>query len=394
MQFDRSTYRISDAGTGIRNWLLIAGVGLIASAAGAFVDPKQFFFSYLTAFAFWCTLALGGLIFVILHHLFGSTWSVVIRRMSETTMRTMPLFAVLVIPILIGIPWLYHWADPSYVAGDYALPKKAGYLNVPFFVIRTVFYFAVWVTLSILLYRASLKQDESYTRENAKYMRTLSAPAAILYAVTITLASFDWLMSLDAHWFSTIYGLWFFSGAVTAFFAYTTTNVVFLFRHNILKEDLTPEHFHDIGKLLFAFMIFWAYMALSQFLLIWYANFPKETVFYLARWSGSWRALTLSIPIIGFAVPFVILIMRITKRNLNLLAGMAWLLLGMHYVDLYWNIMPNLHTETVVVSWMDVATMLFIGALFRWYYLRLFTQHAVVPVNDPKLGASFSFVNQ
>jgi hypothetical protein len=394
MKFNANTYTFTDPGRFGRIMAIAGVVGVLATAAGYFVDADQFFFSWLVAFSFWVTLAIGGLFMVMVHHLTGATWSVVIRRQGEAVGMTLVLFFLLAAPLLAGVHHVYPWTDEKLMHSIPALEGKLPYLNAPFFAIRTLLYFAVWIFLAWTLWRISLRQDGGWEAEaKSKLLRT-SAPGMIAFAIVTTFAAFDWWMSLQPLWYSTIYGVYFFSGGIVSVMAFFAILVHALHAKGILKDVITVEHKHDIGKLLFAFMIFWAYMGLSQYLLIWYANLPEETAFFKERWVGSWKAVSVLLAVGGFAVPFVLLMSRHTKRSpwgLTLFA--VWLLI-MHWVDVWWNVMPVLHPDGVVLSWMDLTAFVGIGGLFLAFFWRLYTRAPVVPPTDPKLEDSIHFVNQ
>jgi hypothetical protein len=329
----------------------------------------------------------------MLHHLVGATWSVVLRRIAETEMIILPAMAILFIPIALGLHGLYHWSHPEIVAADELLQKKQAYLNTGFFYIRTVVYFVIWFLLARTLYKTSLKQDDGHKELLLKRMRKISAPGMILFAFTLTFASFDWLMSLDAHWYSTIYGAYVFSGAVVAALCFMTVLLIALRRHGVLKETITVEHYHDLAKLTFAFIIFWAYMSFSQYLLIWYANIPEETAWYHHRWHGSWKTISLIIVFGHFVVPFFFLVTRAAKRNPGLMAVVCLWMLLMHWVDVYWLAMPSLNEQSVPISWIDPAAMLAVGGLFFWWFWKRLTAQPLVAVSDPKLSESMRFIN-
>jgi len=287
MKWDSATFRVTDPGRYHKTAMIVGAIGLAASVAGYFVDSRQLYFSWLTAYAYWLTLALGGLFFTMLHHLTGSTWSVVLRRLSESVMAVLPFMFIAFLPIIAGLPDLYSWSHADIVAHDELLQGKAAFLNTPFFIIRGIIYFGVWTLLSYLLRKVSFLQDRGDTPELKPKFNRISAPGMIAFAVTVSFASFDWMMSLDAHWYSTIFGVYIFSGATVAVLAFMILVALYLRRRGILSEVISVEHYFDLGKLLFAFLIFWGYMAFSQYLLIWYGNIPEETVWYLDRWQGS-----------------------------------------------------------------------------------------------------------
>lgn len=373
---------------------LIAGAaGLIVTFIGYFVNSKQFFFSYLVAFAFWSTIALGGLFFVMLHHLTNATWSVVVRRQAETMISIFPVLAVLFIPVLFGMHDLYHWTHADVVAGDELLRHKSSYLNTPFFIIRSIAYFAIWIFLSLSLYRTSLKQDSGHNASIGRRMKKISAPGMLLYAITVTYSAFDWYMSQDPHWYSTIFGAYIFSGGLVSALAFLAFVSLSMRKRRILSEVVTEEHYHDLGKLTFAFMVFWAYIAFSQYFLIWYANIPEETVWFDNRYQAGWKYFSLMLAGGYFVLPFLLLVARGAKRKLGFLKLMTGWLLFMHWVDLYWIIMPVLNKNNALISWLDISAMLGVGGIFMWLFWRRFFSNPLVPVNDPRLESSIKFIN-
>ncbi|MDP8208531.1 MAG: hypothetical protein P9L92_17835 [Candidatus Electryonea clarkiae] len=446
MQFDNTKYEFTDRGKAGTIALVVGVIGLVLSAVGFFVDRSQFMFSWLTSFAFWVSIGFGGLFFVMLHHITNAKWSVTARRMAENIMVTLPWLLIFAIPVFIGMGDLYEWVeigkahhgekqaihldlietahasedtnhgntlseethdshseansghvehdDHAHQAHIDLVASKSGFLNVPFFVIRTLIYFAVWTIFAFALYRLSIKQDKpGFTLNDWKRFKVLSAPGIIAFAFTVTFAAFDWLMSLFPAWYSTIYGLYYFAGGLVGIMAFMIVVFVGLRKRGILEKEITIEHYHDLGKLLFAFMIVWAYFSFSQYLLIWYANIPEETIYYHNRWTGSWKAMTLIIVFGHFVIPFVLLMSRHVKRSFDALRFFAIWLLVMHWLDLYWNVMPVLHPESALPSWLDLTTMMGIGGIFLFIFWRNFTKHAVLAFNDPKLDESIEFQN-
>ena len=392
MKINTETFKLTEPGSFGRNALIVGAVGLALSAAGYFMDSKQFFHSYLVAFVFWTSIGLGGLFFTLLNHLVGAEWSIVLRRISETLMVTLPVMVVFFIPIIFGFHDLYHWSDPAVVDVDPVIKAKSGYLNPTFFIIRTAIFFTIWFIFARTLYSMSVKQDGGDQTNNER-MRRISAPGMILFAFTTTYAAFDWLMSLQPHWFSTIFGVWYFAGGLLAALAFINLFAQVLRKNEVLQNQITIEHYHDIGKLKFAFTIFWAYIAFSQFFLIWYANVPEETIFYLNRWEGSWKYVSLLLIYGHLMLPFLWLIPRATKRNLPAMVFIGVWLLLMHWVDMYWTVFPNLHEHGFQLSWMDLTTMLGIGGIFIWALWTRFTSNALIPVKDSKLDKSLHFAN-
>ncbi len=390
MKLDASTYRLSEAGRPGQIGLILGLLGLIAGGAGYWVDSEQFFFSYLTAFFYWFTFAIGGLFFVLLHHLVAATWSVVIRRLAESVMATVPFMALLFIPILFGVHDLYHWSHAEAVADDVLLQGKAPYLNFGFFALRAALYFGIWTLLSYLLRKISFKQDKGEVQDFPHKTAFISAPGMIAFALTLTFASFDWLMTLDPHWYSTIFGVYIFSGCVVSIFAFMILTFRFLGKNKILTETITIEHYHDMGKMLFAFMVFWAYMAFSQYFIIWYGNVPEETIWFIHRWEGSWKTISLLLVFGNFGIPFFILITRVAKRaGLMMVIMPIWLLI-MHWIDIFWIVTPTLHKHGYHISWMDPALTIGIGGIFFYLVWSRFIARPIIPVGDPKLKASIN----
>jgi len=394
MQIDKQTYMLTDKGRFEKIALYLGIIGLVLSAIGAFIDSRQFFHSYLVAFVFWVTIGAGGLFLTMMHYLVNAKWTVVLRRFAEAAAWTLPFMAVFFLPVLLGMHDLYHWSHKDAVAADHLLQWKQPFLNMPFFIIRFVIYFGAWFILARLLNKYSLMQDEAHTADLLKKIRRVSAPGMILFALTFTFASFDWLMSLDAHWYSTIFGVYIYSGAVVGFLTFLTMLVIYFRKKNILTNEITVEHYHDLGKLTFAFVVFWGYMAFSQYFLIWYANIPEETIWFRHRWVGSWKTVSLLLVFGHFVIPFFILITRSVKRRLTFLKVMMGWIFIMHYVDLYWVVMPSLHHHGVHISWLDFTAMFGIGGIFCWLFFRRLAAHPLIPQNDPKLEESINLVSE
>lgn len=392
MSIDITKYTISEKGSLGKNALIVGIIFLAVSAAGWYIDSKQFYNSYLVAYVFWLTFALGGLFFTLVNHLFGAEWNIVLRRITEASMYSFPLLALFFIPILFGMHDLYHWTHLDVVANDAILSAKAGYLNTTFFIIRAVVYFAVWFGLSRMLYKLSQKQDSNPDDKIILKMRQYSAPGMILFALTSTFASFDWLMSLEPHWFSTIYGLYVFAGSFLTILAFVIIIALLLRGKGILTDVITIEHYHDLAKIIFAFVVFWGYMGFSQYFLIWYANIPEETVYYLTRWENGWDTITLTIVFGHFVLPFLALLIRAAKRNLPWLRIVAIWLIIMHFFDMIWLIRPAIsHGHGPSFSWMDVSILLAIGGFFIWNFWNNLTSKPLVPVGERRLEASIKF---
>jgi hypothetical protein len=374
---------------------LILGAGALGAGA-LLADWEHFIRSYLTGFAFALSLALGALFFVILQHLTRSGWSVTVRRLAETMAGAVLPLAVLYIPVILGMKALYPWAGDAH--GDFS-PAKQAWLDSTFVIVRAGICFGTWILLSRFYLRHSIKQDESGDPALTAKMQKLAPVAMILYALTVTLFSFDLMMSLDPHWFSTIYGVYYFSGALLAFFAFVILMVFFLKRAGRLGDAVNTEHYHDLGKQLFSYIVFWAYIAFSQYMLIWYANIPEETQWYLIRQTGGWEYFGMMLVIGHFALPFLILLPRGIKRRPVALAIMSFWVLLMHMIDLHWLIAPAAHGAIDghephayfgAVELLCVAGVTF---LFTAAVIKKLSGVSLIPEKDPRLPESLAFEN-
>ncbi len=393
MRYNADTFRLEDSSRLGKPALIIGVVGLATSFGGLALHPADFFSSYLTAWLFWVGIGLGGLFLTMLHHLTGSVWSVTIRRLMEALAGTLPIMAVLFIPILFGIHDLYEWSH-SEAQHDPILMKKAIWLNPLFFGLRSVIYLSVWSFLAWRLRTISIDQDKGGTDEHRARFVKVSAPGMIVFALTVSFASFDWLMSLNPHWYSTIFGVYFAMGSIMAMLAFLIIVIGRLQSKGALVGIITEEHRHDLGKLFFAFMILWAYMAFSQYFLIWYANLPEETIFYRQRWVGSWKAISLLIVFGHFTVPFLMLTSRPAKRNMTYLTLICGWMLLMHYVDLYWNIFPTFSQEGFHINPWNFTTLIGIGGVMIYSFIRMLASHPLVPVGDPRLSDSINTLSK
>jgi hypothetical protein len=375
-----------------RNALVVGALGLVACGIGAFLTPADFFRAYLVGYLLWVGVALGSLPLMMLHHLSGGAWGLAIRRLLEGASRTLPVLALLFLPLLFGLDDLYVWARPEVVAKDAILQHKAPYLNVPFFVARAVLYFAAWNFLAWRINRWSLAQDETGDVALARRMQLFSGPGILVYAFTITFASFDWVMSLDPHWFSTIFGLLMLAGQGLAAFAFTIAALAALSDREPLASVVDKGVYHDLGKLLLAFVMVWAYFSFSQFLIIYAGNLPEEIPFYIRRLEGGWQVVSLLLLLLHFALPFVLLLSRDLKRNARLLVPVALLVLFMRWVDLHWLVVPNFSPGALSLRWMDVAAPIGIGGVWLFVYLGQLQSRALIPPRDPYLEEAFEHV--
>ncbi|MFZ1731092.1 MAG: hypothetical protein WAV84_13290 [Bacteroidota bacterium] len=364
-----------------------AAVGIILSAVAAMTDMHRFLFDYLTAFVFWGGIGVTSVFFSMLQFLTRSGWSTAVRRIPELTGGFTLLLAVLVLPIVFGVGDLYHhWAHPE--AGDVVLAGKQAWLNVPFFITRLFVYVGIWVLMYFFIVGNSFRQDKRSDITPTRRNWTFSAPITIFYGVTITFAAFDLLMSLDPHWFSTIFGVYFFAASLIGTLAVITIFAVALVKAGLLTDWLTSDRMHDLGKLLFAFNVFWAYIAFSQYILIWYADLPEETIFFTERLDHGWGIVSLLLLLVHFVVPFIILLSENAKRNLNTLLAGAVILLVAHLIDMYWLVMPNYSADAVTLGWMEFAPVIALGGIFMLSTAWQFRRHHAVPINDPFLPES------
>jgi hypothetical protein len=360
---------------------------------------KPFLFSYVVSYAFVLSLALGGLFFVLLQHLTRAGWSVTVRRLAEVVSTSFPLLVVLFIPIFVWLGQLYPWVNLEALPADKRalLQNKHDYfLNWQFFLVRWVIYFGVWIWLSTHFFRQSLEQDATGDPEITVRLQRLAAPAMVLFAITTTFAAFDLLMSLEPAFFSTIFGVYYFAGSVVAIASLLMIMAYVLQQNGRLLESISTEHYHDLGKLIFAFVVFWTYIAFSQYMLIWYANIPEETFWYQVRQKGQWVNFSLALLFGHFVIPFVCLISRGPKRRKQwLLFGAIWMLL-MHWLDMYYLVMPQApgaEDGNVPLSLPDLACLVGLGGLFVAYLAMRLRGISLVPTRDPRLPEALAFQN-
>jgi hypothetical protein len=371
----------------------LAALGLILIAVAAPGHVERALAAWLVAFVFFLSLALGALYFALIHTAMQGAWGVVVRRVAENAAATIPVFALLFVPVALGLPHLYSWSRPEVVASDSLLQWKAPYLNVGFFLIRAAVYFAIWSAIALWFRRLSRQQDDAPDESVARRLRRWSGPALIPLGLTHSFAAVDWLMSLDPHWYSTIFGVYAFSGALVGGFAFIALAVVGLRRVGSLPGVFSAEHLHDLGKLLFAFTAFWAYIAFSQYLLIWYGNIPEETVWFRDRLGGGWLTLSAVLAVGHFVVPFFFLLPRSVKRNAPALAVASLWMLVMHLLDIYWLVVPSLPDLGVAPALVDFGALVAVGGIFLGIYGWLLRGSPLVPIGDPRLAESMAFEN-
>jgi len=367
-----------------RSRAAIVGIaGLILTAIGLFISPSQFFRSYLWAFLFWFGIALGCLPLLMLYHLVGGAWGFTIRRIIESGTRTLPVLAVMFIPILFGIPRLYEWSQPDKVAQIRALQLKHAYLNIPFWIIRTLIYFAVWLFYVYRLNSLSARQDETGDTALPRRFQRFSGPGLVVYGLTITFASFDWAMSLEPQWYSTIYGmLWIVSQALSGL-AFAIAILALLAGTAPISRLSLPDSLHDLGNLLLAFVMLWAYLSFSQLLIIWSGNLPEEIQWYLSRLHHGWQWVAAALITFHFFVPFFLLLARFKKRHIRWIATIALLVLVMRVVDTYWIITPAFYRDRFTLHWLDLFALVGIGGIWLAVYARQLAVMPLLPLHDP-----------
>ena len=359
--------------------------GAVLCLAGFFASPTQFYRSYLWAYLYVVGLSVGPLAWLMLQYITGGNWGIVIRRPCEAAARTLPLVALMFLPILIGIPNLYDWSHAAKVAADPDLIHKHAYLNVPFFLARAAIYLGGWILLSTLFNRWALKEDtEGHNAVHGK-MSALAAPGLIFWALSVTFMSIDWVLSLNPKWFSTMFGLLFMASQGLTSMAFLITLMVLLSKRQPMSEVLTPRHLHDLGKFLLALVMVWAYFSFSQFLIIWAGNLPEEIPWYMTRLHGGWQYVALLLVFGHFALPFALLLSRDLKRNFKLLASIALFILSMRFVDLYWLIAPSFRTESFGLSFLDFTIPVGLVGLWLAYFLTQLEKRPLMPPNAPHL---------
>ena len=359
-------------------------VGVVAGAiliVGAIFNHTQFHRSYLLAFVFWMGFPLGSLVLLMLQHLTGGGWGLVIRRPLEAATRTLPLMLLLFIPIAVGVGVVYPWTHEPEITH---LGDKTKYLNIPFFIARSAICFAIWFLLAYFLNRWSREQDRTADRQLAKKMRILSGPGMVLFVLTVTIVAVDWVMSLEPEWMSTMFGLLFVAAWGVTGLAFAIASLALLARNEPLNHIVAKRHFHDLGKLLLALVMLWTYFAFSQYLIIWSGNLPEEIHYYLPRTHGAWGVIVVTISILHFAAPFLFLLSRNVKRDAGKLMIIAVLILVMRFVDFFWMITPSFTHEHFVVSWMDIVAPIAIGGLWLATYAWQLGTRPLVALNDPQ----------
>ncbi len=371
--------------------LILLAIGLVSMIAAYYTNTQRAAFNNVWILTFITSVGVGSLFWVAVEYLAGAVWSTPFRRVMEILAYLIILAAVIAIPAYLSSHSIFHWAHHSAVESDPILKAKSPYLNNSFFGIRQIIFFGVWIIFFFIFTKNSFSQDangdQDFTRRNVR----LSAAFMPLFAFTITFFSIDWLMSLEPHWFSTIFGVYYFSGTALVAMAVITFASVKLYENGYLVKKLNKDNFYSFGALLFAFVNFWAYIAFSQFLLIWYANLPEETVWYLQRWEGSWLIFTVGLIFVHFVVPYFGLLSQPSKMNKSRLKFMALWIVFAHMYDLYWMIFPTFDGSGVVFGWIEIGAIIFMVGAIVTLFSFIGKGKNLVPINDPKLKRGIDF---
>ena len=361
--------------------------GLIIVILGYMTDTTRSLYNNIIGFTFLVSIGVGSLFFVGLEYIVGAVWSTPFRRVSEFLSSLIIILPLFVLPLLLNVNIIFGWTHPA----DTMMQAKVPYLNINFFVIRVVVFWLLWVGFYFFIIKNSVKQDKTKEPSLTKTNIKLSAVFMPVFAITISLAAIDWLMSLAPKWFSTIFGVYYFSGTVLAALAAATIFIVMLNERGYLIAGLKSDHYYSLGALLFAFINFWAYISFSQFLLIWYGNLPEETVWFLARWHGNWKIFSIGLLVIHFVIPYFGLLSQPSKMNPKTLLIMAlWILFG-HYIDLYWLVMPNFYKEGIIFGWIELGFPILITGLIILVFFYRARKINLVAVGDPKLQRGIDF---
>ena len=368
-------------------------IGLISFFAGLLISTERAWHAFLTSSLFVLFISLGGIFFTTIQHVTKAGWSVNIRRLMEGFSAYLPYAFIFALALLLSGDHLYSWFNKETVASDWLLEHKSGYLNWTFFLIRLLVFFAIWIFFSNKLNEMSLKQDKTGEPEISNKSIPYSVVFLLLFTLSFSFFCFDTLMSLEPHWFSTIFAVYNFSGLFQSFIAVLILFIIYFRRTGVIDKKLVNEnHLHDLGKFLFGFTVFWAYIAFSQYMLIWYANLPEEAIYYLPRSTGPWMWVSLSLIVFKFIVPFLFLLPRWVKRDEGSLIIASVLLLVMQYVDLYWMVYPQLDHKHLVFGWLELGTLLGFIGLFLLTVFHFFSKHPLLPLQDPRQKESNTHV--
>jgi hypothetical protein len=370
--------------------LVVGMLALGASAFGAFVNTRQFFFSYLFALLFWLGLSLGCFVVAMIHQLTGGRWGYPTRRFLEAGFMVLPLMAVLFIPFFFGLHFVYPWAQPAELEAVKALRERHGYENDWAYILRQVFFLFVWIWIAFRLRKLSLEQDRTNDAAPTRKARFLSGPGVVIYGLLVTFASVDWIVSLEKDWYSTMFGVIVGGGHILTAYAFVVIMLVLFQNQEPFAGTVDKVQYHQLGNLLLTFVLFWSYVSFGQLLIIYSGDIPHELEWYLHRIAGSWKAVVAVIALFHFFLPFFLLLFRAIKKRGLALATLAAMLFVVHIVDTYWLVMPSLHQQGVALSWLDFTAPIGVGGLWLSYFLWQLKTAPLLPQNDP--GMQFAFV--
>jgi hypothetical protein len=367
-----------------RRAFVLGIAALVLAALDGIRAPEQFFRSYLLAFVFWLGFPLGCSAFLMVHHLTGGFWGLPIRRPLEAGTRTLPLLTALALPLLLGLTRLYSWTNPNLVAADVVLKSKQLYLNLPFFLIRNLIYFAVWWALVRGLNRWSDEQDRTGDPRLALRLENMSGPGLVLYGLTVTFFSIDWIMSLEPHWFSTIFGMIFMVLQVLSALALAVFVAGFLSQYEPIASVISSDRFNDLGNLVLTFVMLWAYLSFSQFLIIWAGDLINEIPWYLTRARGGWAMIAVLLIFLSFAIPFFLLLMRPIKRRVETLSALCGALILITFVDVYWMVVPAFEKAGPRFYLLDFLLPVGIGGIWVGTFIAQLKSRPLLPLHDPR----------
>jgi hypothetical protein len=385
--------------TRARNLIVIVGaIAWILTLIGAFTSPKQFYFSYLAAFWYCTIITIGGVFWMFIQYVCGAAASTTVRRIMENIAAGVPYAALLFVPVALGMHQLYTWADPAVAQHDPVLLGRGAYFNPTIFVVRAFILMAILSVFTLKVYQHATRMDATRSilagLAESKRAERWAAPGLVILFLIGTLFAWEWIMSLDARSFSTIFGAYCMANGALACIGVITLVGLYLRRNGVLENTINAEHYHDMGKWMFAVTIFWAYTAFAQYMLIWYANIPEETQYFFHRYQGSWYNVGLILIFGHFLFPFVFLMGRQVKRRLGTLVFAAIYLLVICYIDVYWMVLPMLHKTGVVIHWLDITTLFAVASVYGFVFWNRMRKHALVPVGDIRLVQSLAFKNQ
>lgn len=371
----------------VQSLALIIGVVFTAlTLIEAVINPTQFFRSWMIGFLFPFALGIGSLACLMLQYMSGGAWGMVIRRQLEAGSRTIPFVTLVFIPIFFGLHGLYEWADAAKVQADPVIREKSAYLNIPWWAIRTIIVFAIWNVYAFVLNRLSRREEETGSMIASRNLMGWSSIGLVIYVFSLTSAGVDWIMSMNVHWFSTIYGLILLGGQGLTVISLAIITTTLLMRDQPLAGVITKKHLHDLGKLLFMFTLFWTYVSFSQLVIIWSGNLPEEITWYVDRMNGGWGYIGAILLFLQWMLPFLILLSQQIKRNPRTIRIMAIWVLLVRLADTIWLVEPNFHSQHLYINWSDITAPIGLVGLWTAIYLWQLKQRALIPVNAPDLG--------